>query len=411
MRSSNVSGANLPTSSRCPGDSIWKQPRVRVDCDQREGRRVVEGHLGLVVDVDVVAVDPRDLVDGVGHRRLHPDAEHVELEQAEVLDVVLVELAHREAQPARLDRRAVEQRGVGQQHPARVQRDVARQPVEPLDQPEQQVELRRCRAARPAARAARAARACTSRARMCGNALAIVSISPGRQAERGADVADRVPHPVGVHHRDAGDPLAAEALEDPLVDLGAAGRLDVDVDVGQRLAQRREEALHQQPVAQRVDAGDAEQVVDQAAGAGAARGDPHPHVADQVDDVGDGEEVGRVAERLDDVAARRRAGAAPRRWPASPAGRARPRSAPGAAPARRPPCRPGRRRAGRRRSEDVELGEVHLADAEVGARVDGAPVGHPPGRGEQPAARPAGRARPRRRPRRRPRAISLPDLR
>jgi len=32
MRSLKVSGANLPMSSRWPGDSIWKQPRVRVDC-------------------------------------------------------------------------------------------------------------------------------------------------------------------------------------------------------------------------------------------------------------------------------------------------------------------------------------------------------------------------------------------
>ena len=37
--------------------------------------------------------------DRMGHRGLHPDAEDVELEQAEVLDVVLVELAHREAGP------------------------------------------------------------------------------------------------------------------------------------------------------------------------------------------------------------------------------------------------------------------------------------------------------------------------
>ena len=31
IRSPNVSGPNLPTSSRCPGDSIWNMPRVRVD--------------------------------------------------------------------------------------------------------------------------------------------------------------------------------------------------------------------------------------------------------------------------------------------------------------------------------------------------------------------------------------------
>ncbi len=30
MMSSKLSGPNLPMSSRCPGDSIWKQPRVWV---------------------------------------------------------------------------------------------------------------------------------------------------------------------------------------------------------------------------------------------------------------------------------------------------------------------------------------------------------------------------------------------
>ncbi len=272
--------------------------------DQLERLGVVERHLGLVVEVDerVVgrAVDPADLLDRVRHRGLHPDAEHVELEQAELLDVVLVELAHREAQPARLDRGAVEQRGVGEQHAARVQRDVPRQPVEPLDEPEQQVELGPCQPRGPqlgqlAQRVVHVAGP-DVRERL-GDRVDLAR----RQAERGADVADRVPHPVGVHHRDAGDPLAAEPLEDLLVDLGAPGRLDVDVDVGQRRPQRREEPLHQQAVPDRVDAGDAEQVVDQAAGARPAGRDPHAHVADQVDDVGDGEEVRRVAELLDDV--------------------------------------------------------------------------------------------------------------
>ena len=36
----------------------------------------------------------------------------------------------------------------------------------------------------------------------------------GRQAERRTDVTDGVPDPVGVHHRDARAPLAAEARED-----------------------------------------------------------------------------------------------------------------------------------------------------------------------------------------------------
>jgi hypothetical protein len=60
----------------------------------------------------------------------------------------------------------------------------------------------------------------------------------GRKAERRAGVADRVPRTVGVHHRHARAPLAAVAVEDLLVDLGASRRLDVEVDVGQRMSQR-----------------------------------------------------------------------------------------------------------------------------------------------------------------------------
>ena len=122
-----------------------------------------------------------------------------------------------------------------------------------------------------------------------------------RQPERRTGVADRVAHPVGVHHRDARDPVAAEVVEDPLVDLGASGRLHVDVDVGQLGPQRGAEALHEQAVAHRVDPGDAEQEVDERAGTRASGSDPHPHLADQVAHLRDGEEVGRVAERLDDA--------------------------------------------------------------------------------------------------------------
>ena len=134
---------------------------------------------------------------------------------------------------------------------------------------------RQARTARSSGRSRSAIRA--SRARMCGNALAIASISPGGMPERGADVADRVADPVGVHHRDAHAALAAVAVEDRLVDLEPARGLHVDVDVGQRLAQRGEEPLHQQAVADRVDPGDAEQVVDQAARARPAGRAAHAH--------------------------------------------------------------------------------------------------------------------------------------
>ena len=123
----------------------------------------------------------------------------------------------------------------------------------------------------------------------------------GRRHPQGSpDVTDRVPDPVAVHHRDTGDPLTPEPGEDLLVDLGAPGRLDVDVDVGQLGPQRRAEPLHQQAVAHRVDPGDAEEVVDERARSRPTGGHPDPHLPDEVAHRGDGQEVRRVAETTDD---------------------------------------------------------------------------------------------------------------
>ena len=178
MMSSNDSEGELADQLALPRRlDLEAAERLRAP-DQLVRRRVVPRHLGLVLDVDVHPVDPGHLSDRMRHRRLHPDPEHVELEQPEVLDVLLVELAHRVAEEARLDRGAVEQRGVGQQHAARMHGDVPRQPVELLDQREEQVEagLPASRIDRSSGSSCMAMRA--SRARMCGNALAIWSISP-----------------------------------------------------------------------------------------------------------------------------------------------------------------------------------------------------------------------------------------
>ncbi len=113
-----------------------------------------------------------------------------------------------------------------------MQRDVPRQPVEALDEVEQPVELRFGEPARP----------------QLGQLLDRMPHVTGRDVreglrddvdvgrhhpERGTGVTDGVAHPVGLHHRHARHPLPAEALHDAFVDLGAARRLDVDVDVGQ----------------------------------------------------------------------------------------------------------------------------------------------------------------------------------
>ena len=141
MMSSKVSMPDLPTSSRWPGDSIWKQPRVlavrdharrslgrrRAPAPRRRGRCATPSMRSISATAwaieDCIRMPstsslsrPRSSTSSLSNWLIGKPGE------------------------ARLHRGAVEQRGVGEQHAARVHRDVAGQPVEPLDEPEQQVE-------------------------------------------------------------------------------------------------------------------------------------------------------------------------------------------------------------------------------------------------------------------------------
>ena len=323
-------------------------------------------------------VHPDHFVQRVGHRRLHPDTEHVELEQADVLDIVLVELAHREPEPAGFDRGAIEQPGVREHHPAGVQRDVPGQPVEPLYQVEEQVEM------------ARGQPGGTQLGQLCQR----VAHVPGpdvrerlrdrvdltrRQTQRRAGVPDRVPDPVGVHHRDAGHPLGPEPVQDRLVDLGPSGGLYVDVDVGQLGPERGEEPFHQQVVPDRVDRGDAEQVVDQAARAGPAGCDPDPQPTDQGADLFHGQEVPGVAERAD----RAQLLLEPLLHRPQPAGRQAgvPATDPGFAVLAQHRIRG----AAGLHPQDVRLGQVHVAEPDIRTGVEPAPLSQALGTGQQVA--------------------------
>ena len=393
MMSPKVSGANLPISSRWPGDSIWKQPSVWV---VRIIAKVSGSSKGDGVQHDRLPADADHLVEGMGHRRLHPDAEHVELEEPHLLDGVLVELAHREPHPAGLHRGPVQQRPVAEQDAAGVQRDVPGQAVEGLHQVEEPVQAP-LRGKPPHPGAAQLGQVGQCRAGIAGPDVR-ERLGEGvdltrRQAERGPHVAHGMAHPVGVHHGHGHAALAAEPLEDPGVDLGAPGGLHVDVDVRQRLAQRGQEPLHDQPVLQGVDPGDAQQVVDQAARAGPPRGHPHAHLLDEVDDLGHGQEVAAVAEGRDGRQLRFESlGGCPVR-----AQRGEPLVELGPAAVEQHPV--GHRGLGRcrgaadlltaqprgtRGEQDVELGDVHRADAQVGGRVQPAGVRQVTGRGQQP---------------------------
>ena len=205
-----------------PGALDLEAPEGPGGPDQLEGRHVVEGHLGLVVEVDPRAVDPLDLVDRVGHRRLHPDPEDVEFEQAHHLDVVLVELAHREAEPARLDRGAVEQRGVGEQHPTGMYGDVPGQAVESFHEVEENAQARSIEAAGPElGQLGQGVPDITGPNvwERLGNDVDLTRWQP----ERSTDVPDRMAHPVGVHHRHTRDPVPPEAFQHVLIDLGPPG--------------------------------------------------------------------------------------------------------------------------------------------------------------------------------------------
>ena len=73
--------------------------------DQFEGRRVVERD---PVEVDGLARQPVVFLDGMGHGRLHPHTEDIELDQAHRVHVVLVELRHWQPHAGALHRRPVE---------------------------------------------------------------------------------------------------------------------------------------------------------------------------------------------------------------------------------------------------------------------------------------------------------------
>lgn len=109
--------------------------------DEFEGEPVVEVDVVGVVEVDLAAGGAADLGDGVRHRRLHPHAQDVELEQSEVFDVLLVGLHHRVAARGGLHRQPLQQTRVGQDDAAGVHGVAAGQRVQPLGQLPQRPEL------------------------------------------------------------------------------------------------------------------------------------------------------------------------------------------------------------------------------------------------------------------------------
>ncbi len=257
--------------------------------DQFERLEVVERD---AVQVDLLAGGTGDLVEGVPHRREHAHPQDVELEVAQHLDVVLVGLDHAVTVRAAFQGNPFDQVVAGEHDAAGVQRDVPREPRDPLGDRDQQLHLLELQVdalqfGQVVDRLTEVARR-DVRERLRDGAHFHLG-----QAQRFAYLADRRARPVGVDHRDARRALLAVAAQDHVVDVLAAGRFDVDVDVGQILAHRVHEALERQVVAQRVDVGDADQVAHERTGGAATARGPDAHGLHVGDDLGDGEEVRR----------------------------------------------------------------------------------------------------------------------
>ena len=279
--------------------------------EQVVGGAVVEG-LGQLVEVDVLVAVELDVLDGVVEDRQVAQAEEVHLDQAQRLAAGVVELRDDLAVlQAAHDRDDVDERLAAHDDAGRVHAPLALQALEAERRRDDLLRLRVL---------------VVDDAEVAGLVVAL-----GVRLE---DVGERhaLAHDVGRHrlgellaHRegvaedaarvlegllgldravgdDLGDPLLAVLLRDVADDLTAPALVEVDVEVGHRHALGVEEPLEDEAVRHRVEVGDAHGVGAHRAGTRATAGADADAVAlGPVDEVGDDEEVARVALGDDDV--------------------------------------------------------------------------------------------------------------
>ena len=237
-----------------------------LDLEHPDGVSPAEHVVDGVVLREVAEVDDDPLV--LGHQvdhpmegAEHPEAEQVELHEADRRTVILVPLQHaapRGAAP--LDRAHLDHRPVAQDHPGRVDPEVAR-PVEHVHRHRRHQRRHGCGRAR--VRGGR--RRSRADGRPIGPRPPAAVHRPGppvrllhRGAQRPGHVAHRRARPVGDHVGHLGGVPPAVAGVDVLDHLLPSSRLDVDVDVGRAVTGGRQEALEEQAELDRVGVGDPE---------------------------------------------------------------------------------------------------------------------------------------------------------
>ena len=224
----------------------------------------------------------------------HAEAEHVDLQNAQRVEIVLVPFdegalrhgavadRHHLVEPAARDDEAAD---VLRQM-AREAGDLARQRRDLLDAPAVRIE---------------------AGAREVGMAVAAATPDRGRQradgvlaqAEGLADLADGRTAAIADHGGGDAGALAAVFAVDILNDLLAPLVLEIDVDVGRLAPLRRDEALEQEIGAVGIDLGDAEAEAHRGIGRRAAALAEDFLRARVAHDVVDGEEIGRVLQLRD----------------------------------------------------------------------------------------------------------------
>ena len=279
--------------------------RLELEDTGRLTRREELERLG-VVEGDAVEIDldlplGPDGVDGLTQDRQVGQAEEVELEQAERLDRVHLVLGHERFRVRRLlERHDLGQGLTADDHAGGVGRGIPGDALElagKVDKPphlwvgvdhlaqgrgdlEGLLELD---------------------AELVGHGLGDPVDLAVAEPEHPADISDRRPGEHRPEGDDLGDVVWTVFAGDVGDDLVTSAVFEVDVDVGHRHPVGVEEALERQAVADRVDRRDAEGVGDDRPGSGTTAGRLDARLPGEPHEVGDDEEVGRVAHRRDDA--------------------------------------------------------------------------------------------------------------
>ena len=226
----------------------------------------------------------------------HAEPEHVDLEDAERVEIVLVPfdegaVLHR----AVADRHHLVEPAAGDDEAADVLGEMARERLDLVDQRAHLLDARTVDVDAGALELGGAHRAAAHAPDRGGERADGVLAQP----ESLADFADRRAAAIGDDGRGDAGMVASVALVDVLDHLLAPLVLEIDVDVGRLAAILGDEALEQQAAFARVDVGDAQAVADRRVRRRAAALAEDVLAARIADDVMHGEEVGRVIELPD----------------------------------------------------------------------------------------------------------------